>query len=419
MLSRRELLAGASGLVLAPNALAILERANRFSGKPDDEDYWAEVRKAFNVESSFLFLNYGGAAPSNQAVRTSQAKWMTQANQAPSYYLFRKQDPMLNKVRERIAKFFKCDAEEIAITPNASYGLFSVICGVEAERGDTLMTTAQEYPRVLTAFSQRDRRYGTKTVQVELPAMPKGKGDLLNPFLEKLSLKPKLLCTPRVGFLNGNQFPSAEICSAARKAKTFSLIDGAHGTGVLDDSPATLGCDAYATCLHKWMLGPLGTGFLYVRRDRIKDIWSLNPSDPGLESDIRKFEQYGTKNTGSFLAILEAIDAHDAIGTTRKAARLRFLNHYWTSRLAAEPRIHLNTNLAEDMSSSLVNISVEGHTTSELSGWLMDKKKIFVTSGSRGNIEGIRVSPQVFTSLRELDQLVAALLEAARTRSSI
>jgi selenocysteine lyase/cysteine desulfurase len=380
-----------------------------------DEEYWAGVRSAFDVEPDFLYFNNGGCCPSPRAVQETMFERLRLANRAPSFYLFREMDPEIDKVRKRLAPVFGCDPEEIAITPNASESLFTAILGAPAEKGDQFLVTDKDYPRVLTAFDQRKRRDGVHVTTVPIPWVPKNEDEMAEPIERLLAGKPKFLAFPQISFLNGMRFPADRLCHAARKAGTMVLVDGAHGIGHVEDTAESLQCDMYACSLHKWFLAPVGSGFLYVRKDRIKDVWPLFAADDTLDSNIRKFEQFGTRPTPIPLGLLEAIDAHEAIGTERKAARLQYLRHYWTSQLEGTPKIKFHTPLDPKLSRALTCVEVEGVDSGKLGGWLFEKHRIFVTGIGRDDVSGIRVTPQIYHSPKELDLLVAALHEAATT----
>lgn len=416
MLTRRTLLG--AGVSLATFRNDTLERLaaldGRGEGAADDEAYWAGVRRAFDVETDFLFLNHGGLSPSPRAVQDAQDRRGRQAERAPSYYIFRKQDHEVEAVRKRLATLFKADPEEIALLPNASTGLFTTILGAPAERGDLMVSTEVDYPRVQTALDQRARRNGIVVEHMEVPEPATNPDDLAAVFDKVLLRKPRLLVFPRVAYLDGTLFPAARLCAKAAEHGVPTLVDGAHGFGHLENETAPmLGCDYYATCLHKWILGPLGTGFLYVKKSQIKETWPLGAADATLDEDVRKFEQFGTKDTPRTLAIHEALDAHEAIGEARKGARLEYLRKHWTSQLAGHPKIRFHTNLDPAVSRVLTTVSVEGIPTSLLANWLFERWKIFVTTMHHREIDGIRVTAQIFTTPAELDRLVAALRDAA------
>ncbi|MFI5386079.1 MAG: aminotransferase class V-fold PLP-dependent enzyme [Fimbriimonadales bacterium] len=413
MTRRGFLFAGMAAAALRVDALDTLEQASLTTDKdPEatagDEDYWRQVRKAFDIEKDFLFLNHGGICPSPVRVEDAVERGLRTADRAPSYWVYRRQERELEEVRKRLAKLFKCDPEELAIMPNATAGLQTVIMGHPAQSGDRVVTTSQDYPRVLTGLSQRERRDGVRVSRVSVTAVPKSPGELVQPILDAMAQKPSMVAVPRIGYLNGTLFPVSQL--AGRGVPI--LVDGAHGIGQLDEGAPDLKCDYYACCLHKWILGPLGSGFLYVKKSRIRDLWPLYPADSSLDGDIRKFEQFGTRPTAILLAIREALDCHEAIGTRRKEARLRYLRSYWTSKLVDHPKVSFQSSLDPALSRALTTVQIGKIEPEPLASWLFDKKRIFVTSVRHADMKGIRVSPNVFTSLTELDRLVAALREA-------
>ncbi|MHB8635846.1 MAG: aminotransferase class V-fold PLP-dependent enzyme [Fimbriimonadaceae bacterium] len=418
-MTRRQFVgAAATAVAFRNDALEVLQAvSSKTSSDPaqaaQDETYWAEVRSAFDVEPHFLYFNNGGCCPSPRAVQDTMIARLRLVNRAPSFYLFREMDPEIDAVRKRLAPVFGCDPEEIAITPNASESLFTAILGAPATAGDHMLVTNKDYPRVLTAFDQRVRRDGVKVTTVPIPWVPKNEDEIAEPIERLLATKPTFLAFPQISFLNGMRFPADRLCHAARKHGVIVLVDGAHGIGHMEDTAGSLQCDMYACSLHKWFLAPVGSGFLYVRKDRIKDIWPLFAADAPLDANIRKFEQFGTRPTPIPLGLLEAIDAHEAIGTSRKAGRLQYLRHYWTSKIMDHPKIRFHTPLDPKLSRALTTVEVLGVDSGKLSGWLYDKHQIFTTGIGRDDISGVRVTPQIYHVPAELDRLVVALLEAA------
>lgn len=365
MTRRQMLVAGSSAFMLRREALsAVLSSSETVASDPEeaarDERYWASIRRAYVTESDFLYLNHGGICPTSSKVLDAVSDTIRHTNLAPAYHIYRKEEKQVEQVRKRLAKLFRCDSEELAIMPNASQGLFTAIMGVPASPDDLFLSSDQDYPRVVTALEQRARRDRVRYLRSTHPAVPMTKQDLIDPFSNFWYDKPKFVAVPRVGFLNGTVFPTREICAKARKAGAVTLVDGAHAIGQLDESPDTVGSDIYACCLHKWILGPLGTGFLYVRKSLIKDVWPLYPADAGLDSDIRKFEQFGTRNTGIVLALNQALDAHEAIGMERKAARLQYLRGHWTGKLKDIPKVRFSSSLNPDLSRTLTTVSIDG-----------------------------------------------------------
>jgi len=413
MLSRRNFLTGSAAVGVAAfrndSLRKLLAAEPSVAVSPDDiardEAYWLKVREAFDVESSFLYLNNGGVCPAPRSVRAIEQGYLDEAARAPAYYLFRKYEHRIDEVRGRLAKLFRASPDEIAVMPNATQGLFTAILGAPVVAGEGMVATSQDYPRVLTALNQRARRDRIVTSVVDVPTVPKSAADLALPLEAACGHRPKLVCFPSVAFGNGNVFPAKRITDYCRKEGVLTLVDGAHAIGQLPDTAASVGSDFYACCLHKWLLGPTGTGFLYVRKDVIPSVWPLNPADEALDKDIRKFEQFGTRNTGVLLAILEALDAHEAIGQERKAARLEYLRAYLIKNLSAIPLVEFGSALTPDLGRTLLAVRVHNVNSTSLAGWLMSKHNICLTGDEE--FEAFR---------RELDgPLLANMTEFGKT----
>jgi selenocysteine lyase/cysteine desulfurase len=201
-----------------------------------------------------------------------------------------------------------------------------------------------------------------------------------------------------------------EIVAMARRHGIPVIVDGAHALAHLDFKLSDLDCDYYGSSLHKWLFAPHGTGFLYVRRERIKDLWPLMASEEKLDVDIRKFEQIGTHPAANALAIAEALTFHQGLGADVKLARLLYLRDYWARRLLElGDKVRLHTSLKPGCASGLGNVEIVGVDAGELSSWLWRSHHIIVTPIKHRQYQGIRVSPSVYTSLEELDRFGDAM----------
>jgi selenocysteine lyase/cysteine desulfurase len=191
-------------------------------------------------------------------------------------------------------------------------------------------------------------------------------------------------------------------------------VDGAHAFAQFDFKRDDLQCDYYGTSLHKWLYAPKGTGMLYVRKEKIAKVWPLMASDDKQRNDIRKFEEIGTHSAAMRLAIGEAILFHNAIGGKRKEARLRYLSRYWMNKLKSVPRIGFNTSFDERQSCAIANVKVDGVDPVAIGSYLMAKHKIFTTPIIHEEFTGIRITPNVYTTLWELDRFCAVMTEIAK-----
>ncbi|HSL19027.1 MAG TPA: aminotransferase class V-fold PLP-dependent enzyme [Methylomirabilota bacterium] len=376
-----------------------------------DEALWQLVREAFAIDPGIVNLNNGGVSPAPEGVLASQLRRLTAANRAPAHTLWRVQGPERERVRRQVAEAFGCDAEELALTRNTTEGMVTVQLGLELEPGAEVLTTSQDYHRMIAAFRQRERREGVVMRQVALPPADAGEGAVVRAFDEAITPRTRLILMCHVINLNGRILPVADVVRAARQRGVPVAVDGAHAFANIPFSHADLGCDVYAASLHKWLCAPVGTGLLYVRRELIPRIWPLLGAREELDSDIRKFEEIGTHPEAAVLAIPEALAFHDAIGARRKHARLLHLRNRWARRLAEHPRVRLLTDLRPGAAIGLATFAADGIDPREMVAELWQRHRILVAAIAHPEVRGVRVSPSVYTTVDELDRFCAAVEE--------
>lgn len=378
-----------------------------------DEDFWSQIQTAFDLDRNTVNFNNGGCSPSPRVVEQAMLRQLEFSNQAPSNYMWRILEPEVESVRAGLARVFACDAEEIAITRNASESLANLIMGFDLSPGDQILTTVLDYPRVIMDIQQRERRDKTQMVQVKVPSVPKSLKDLYDPIEEAVTTKTKLICIPQVSFLNGQIFPVREIVELGRQHGIPVVVDGAHGFVQYRFDNKDLNSEFYATSLHKWLMAPIGTGFLYVKKDRIGDVWSLFASNDTQTQNIRKFEEIGTHPAANHNAIAEALAFHDLMGIERKEARLRYLRRRWTDRLRELKNVRYATSLDPKCSCAITTVGIDGIKPGELAGWMLSKHSIFVTGIESPYVNGIRVTPNVYSTVQEIDRFADAMILAA------
>lgn len=415
-LTRRELLAATLTIGFADKALTIAERADSYRdvGAAEDEDYWMQIQQAFTLDRAVVNFNNGGVCPSPRVVNEALKRYLDYSNQAPSHLMWRNLEPEIEHVRRRLAKTFGCDAEEIAITRNASESLETCLNGFDLAPEDEILTSDQDYPRMITTIQQRVRRHGARMVQVKAPAPPRTKKEVVSAFESGITSKTKLILVSQVVFLNGTINPVKDIVALGRKHNIPVIVDGAHAFAQFSFQHNDLACDYYGASLHKWLMAPIGTGLLYVKKDKIDGLWSLMASGDTQSKDIRKYEEIGTHPAANHNAIAEALTFNELIGFGRKADRLRYLRRRWTEPLLNESKIRFHTNLDPHFSCGLTTVEIKGIEPGDLAAWLLDKKGIFVTGIGHESFKGIRVTPNVYTTLDEIDRFKDAMLEACR-----
>ena len=399
-------------------ALAALAAADRRGHPPtldaEDELLWGEVARAFPIDRSIVNLNSGGCSPASAMALEAMKRHLDYCNKAPPYTLWTELRPQRENVRVRLARAFGADPEELAIVRNASEGLQICQLGIDLRAGDEVLTTDQDYPRMVNTWKQRARREGIVLRQIELPIPCEDDAEVVRRFAAAITDKTRVILISHVINITGQILPVRAVAELARARGIPVIVDGAHSLAHFEFKLSDLGCDYFATSLHKWLAAPIGCGLLYVRREHIGKLWPMQAPPEGLDDDIRKFEEIGTHPLANYLAIAEALTLHQTIGAARKSARLRFLRDTWASRALATGRARLHTSLRPEFSCAVATLELEGIDSSTLANWLWDRHRILVAGIKHPRFQGIRVSANVFTTLDDLDLFGAAIEHAAR-----
>lgn len=375
-----------------------------------DEDFWFRVQQAFNIDRSIINLNNGGVHPSPQIVIDAVHRYLDFANGAPVYNEWQILRPRRELIRKKIADTFGCSPEEIALTRNVTEAMQISLLGLDLKPGDEVLTTTHDYPSMKNALYQREKREGIKVKTFPFPYPPKNLKVLADLFKRNITPKTKLILVCHITNLTGQIFPIKEICQMARKRGIEVVIDGAHSFGHFVYKQKDLDCDIYGANLHKWMMAPIGTGFLYVKKEKINKIWPLFPAPEPQGDDIRKFENVGTQPEYLKLAVGEALAFHHGIGAERKEERMRYLRNYWAKPLEKLPGVRILTSYDPAQSCGIGTFTVENMDLAKLTQVLFDKHKIYVISIKiPDEISGIRVTPSIYTTLRELDIFIEAV----------
>jgi isopenicillin-N epimerase len=385
-----------------------------------DEFFWREIQLAFKLDRTLINLNNGFTCPTPRVALESVWRYMDMINMLPVHY-----QGMIARnvetIRLRMAAEFGCDPDELALTRGASESLQIVQNGIDLKAGDEVVTTEQDYPRMLTTWDQRMRREGIKVTRFQFP-VPTTQDDLYQRFEKAITPRTKVFHFTHITNLTAQLFPVQRLSRLARSKGIVTIVDGAHALGHFPFKLRDLECDAYGVSLHKWLLAPIGNGCLYVRREMIPRFWPLQAAPEQQDSDIRKFEAIGTHPWAIRAALGEALAFHQAIGAERKAARLRYLTLRWANALKVHPRIQILSNLSEPAQAwGVAAVNIEGIDVRDLARFLMNKYRIIVVplvGGAPPNsvfdYTALRVSPNVYTTLEEIDTFVTAMEDAIK-----
>lgn len=380
----------------------------------DDEDFWFEVQSAFTVDRTLVNLNNGGVSPAPKLVQDAMKRHQDYSNLAPTYTMWQILEPQREATRARMARQWGVDAEEIAFTRNASESLQTMQLGVDLKRGDEVLTTTQDYGRMITTFKQRERREGIVLKQIRIPVPAENPNEVVRLFEEAITPRTRMILACHMINLTGQILPVTELTALARRHGIPLVIDGAHALAHFHFELGDLDVDNYSTSLHKWLFAPHGTGLLYVRRDKIADVWPLMAAPESRDDDIRKFEEIGTHPEAPYLCIGEALTFHQGIGPERKTARLAHLRDYWAKPLLEHDNVRLHTSLKPGFACGIANVEVVGIEPNAIRDYLWDRHRIITVSINHAEFQGLRISPSVYTTPAELDRFIDVMSGVAR-----
>lgn len=374
-----------------------------------EEDFWYYIQQAFTVSPYLINLNNGGVSPAPKVVQEAMKRYYDYSNEAPSYYMWRLLDQGREPLRKNMAKMAGCDAEEVAINRNSSEGLETIIFGLQLKAGDEVVATRQDYPNMVNAYKQREMRDGIKMTWINLELPSEDENYLVNQYINAFTPKTKAVHITHIINWNGQIIPVKKIAAEAHKRGIEVIVDGAHSLFHFDFKISDLDCDYFASSLHKWLYAPIGSGMMYVRKNKIKNLYPLFATDNPLKDDIRKFEALGTRPMFIEQAISKALDFHEMIGSERKEKRLHYLKNYWFDKVKNVSKVKLHTSFSPKWGCAIGNVSIEGKKPAELDSFLLDKYKVHTVGIEWENIKSVRVTPNVYTTTKNLDVLVEGI----------
>ena len=378
-----------------------------------NEDFWHWVQQSFTASPNIINMNNGGVCPQPKVVQEIFEHYNRVSNEGPAYFMWRIVDSGRENVRKGLAELAGCSPEEIAIQRNTTEALETVIFGLDLKAGDEVVLTKQDYPNMINAWKQREKRDGIVLKWINLDQPIEDDDEIVRLYKEAFTDRTKIIEIMHMINWSGQILPVKKIARVAHEKGIEVLVDGAHSFAHLNFSIPDLECDYFGTSLHKWLYAPFGTGFLYVKKDKIGKVWPrLAPGDPESD-DIRKFEALGTRSMPAEMAIGKAIDYYYLIGRDRKEARLRYLRDYWMTRIKAHPKVIFFTSFKPEYACGLGNFGIEGMEPGEIQRQLFNKYKIYTVAIEWENINGVRVTPNIYTSINKMDYLVESILEIA------
>ncbi|MBT5872515.1 MAG: aminotransferase class V-fold PLP-dependent enzyme [Candidatus Latescibacteria bacterium] len=380
-----------------------------------DESLWGAAQQAFSMNRSLINLDNAWTCPSPRVVTEAVVRYIWNQEEVPAQQWINDFEDRVETVRISLGRQLDCDPQELAIVRNATEALKTVLYGVPLKAGDEVLTTNHDYSSLVSVIRHREIRDGIKLVRAEVPAPAESMDQLVSAFEEAITPRTKLILVSHIAYLTGQIFPVKRICEMAHQRDIEVVVDAAHSFAHLDYTMSDLQGDYFGTSLHKWMLAPKGTGLLYIPKDKIEKINPLmsGPSRRRGRS-IRKYESVGTQSMAPMLAIGEAITFHRAIGGKVKEERMRYLKLYWAERLNKLSNIQLYTSLDPEMSCGFTTVGIRGVHPEALRDYLWEQHYIQTARIDRGeDLQGLRTSPNLYTTLPELDYFCEVMEEVA------
>ena len=418
----QSVLAGAAAAAFQDGALERVRAASfAVNGRTpedvaSDEDYWAEIRNAFSVDRNVINLNNGYVSPSPRTVQDALRRQLEYSDLGPYHTMVNVLERQVETVRRRIAQAAGCDPEEVAITRNSSEALENAQYGIDLKPGDEVLTTNQDYPRMIETFRQRERREGIVLKLISFPVPTLGMDDLYRRFEQAVTPRTRLILVCHITNRTGQIFPVKRICAMAHARNIPVICDGAHAFSHFPFRIPDLDCDYYGVSLHKWTYAPIGTGFLYVRKARIASTWSLMASGDTQKEDIRKFEEIGTHPAANHNAISEALLFNENIGIDRKAARLRYLRDRWAQRLARNPLCQILHSPDPEQGCGIGFLAFRNNIDpGKVASALTAKYAIYTSVMGHEEYTGLRITPNIYTPLHDVDFFAEAVERELKT----
>jgi selenocysteine lyase/cysteine desulfurase len=382
-----------------------------------DEDYWMVIQQAYTVNPNIINLNNGGVSPSPRVVQEAVERYNKMSNEGPSYFMWRILDQGREPLRHKLAELAGCDAEEIAINRNATEALNTIIYGLDLKAGDEVIGTKYDYPNMINAWKQRQARNGIIYKQLDFDFPIEDDDAIVDVYKKAITSKTKIIHVTHIINWVGQIMPVKKIAQMAHAYNIEVICDSAHAFGLLDYKIPDLECDYFGTSLHKFLSAPIGSGMMWIKKDKIEKIWPLVCNDKPHSADIRKFETLGTRSFPIEQGIGEAINFQNAIGAKRKEERIRYLKNYWAERVKDIPGVKIHTSLKAPYSCAICGVSINNMKPEELDLQLFERYKIHTVGINWENVHCVRVTPHVYTTMQDLDTFVNAITTIAKEKN--
>ncbi|QCW98617.1 aminotransferase class V-fold PLP-dependent enzyme [Aggregatimonas sangjinii] len=375
----------------------------------NDEAFWKRIREDYALKPDYINLENGYYNFTPQPTLDKFIEHVRMVNYEASYYMRTVQWDNKKSIAERLAKLVNCSSDELVITRNTTESLDLIVGGFPWEKGDEAIYAEQDYGSMQDHFQLMAKRYGIVNKVVSLPNHPQSDEEIVALYESKLTNRTKLIMICQMVNITGQILPVRKICDMAHVHGVEVMVDGAHCVGHIKVDLKALDCDYYGSSLHKWLSTPLGAGLLFVKKDKIANIWPLLAEHDRKPDDISRLNHTGTHPVHTDLAINDALDYLDMIGLDRKEKRMRYLQRYWSDQLRDVENVVVNTPIEKHRSCGIANVRITTMPPADFAKALLQEFKIFTVAIDRKNVQGCRITPNVYTTTDELDAFVLAV----------
>ena len=378
-----------------------------------EENFWKSIRKDYLLKKDYVNLENGYYCFIPQPTLNKYLEHVKRINFEGSYYMRNQLDLDKRKTAERLSNLVNCDKDELAITRNTTESLDLIISGFPWKKNDEAIFAIQDYGSMQEMFKLTAKRRGIVNKIISVPNQPENDEEIVSLYEQQITKKTKLIMVSHMINITGQILPVKKICEMAHSYNIDVLVDGAHCVGHIDVDIKDLNCDYYGSSLHKWLSAPLGTGLLFVKKEKISKIEPILAGHVHQRDNIMRLNHIGTHPVHSDLAINDAIDYLESIGIERKQNRLRYIQRYWSDKLRFKNNIIINTPTEIQRSCGIANIGMKNKTPDELSKILFNEYSIFTVAIDYANVKGCRITPNIYTSEEELDYFVESIIKIA------
>lgn len=374
-----------------------------------EDDFWDRIRKDYRLNPDYINLENGYYNIIPTPTLQKFMEHVSEVNYQGSYYMRTVQWDNKKRIADRLAAMLNCPEGTLILTRNTTESLDLIIGGYPWKQGDEAIFALQDYGAMKDHFEQISGRYGVVCRTVSVPNHPQSDEELVSLYEAQITPRTRLIMICHMINITGQILPVRKICDMAHKYGVEVLVDGAHCIGHIPVDIEELNCDYYGSSLHKWLSTPLGAGMLYVRSEHISKIWPLLAEHKRDPDDISRLNHIGTHPVHTDLAVANAMDYLEMIGLERKTQRLRHLQRYWSDPLREVPNVMVNTPADPVRSCGIANVGISGMKPKRMAEVLMEEFGIFTVAIDYANVQGCRITPNVYTTTEELDRFVAAV----------